>query len=154
MGAAHGNVGVRPRIAAEIVAIFATPVVLVACAIANFNQTALLTLVVVLASIGIFFASYEASRPRLRSGSHSVRAHSRFQAGECHRDYRRSRIRAQKRVHGGRFSGARFEFLLRPRPVDTVANVCLGLGWLWGRVARDGACKATSDGVEELLSGS
>lgn len=66
MGAAHGNAGVRTRIAAEIVAIFATPVVLVACAIANFNQTALLTLVVVLASIGIFFASYEASRPRLR----------------------------------------------------------------------------------------
>ena len=61
MGAAHGNAGVRTRIAAEIVAIFATPVVLVACAIANFDQTALLTLVVVL-----FFASYEASRPRLR----------------------------------------------------------------------------------------
>ena len=66
MGAAHGNAGVRTRIAAEIVAIFATPAVLAACAIANFNQTALLTLVVVLASIGIFFASYEASRPRLR----------------------------------------------------------------------------------------
>ena len=66
MGAAHGNASVRTRIAAEIVAIFATPVVLVACAIANFDQTALLTLVVVLASIGIFFASYEASRPRLR----------------------------------------------------------------------------------------
>lgn len=66
MGAAHGNAGVRTRIAAEIVAIFATPVVLAACAIANFNQTALLTLVVVLASMGVFFASYEASRPRLR----------------------------------------------------------------------------------------
>ena len=66
MGATHGNAGVRTRIAAEIVAIFATPVVLAACAIANFNQTALLTLVVVLASIGVFFASYEASRPRLR----------------------------------------------------------------------------------------
>lgn len=66
MGAAHGNAGVRTRIAAEIAAIFATPVVLAACAVANFNQTALLTLVVVLASIGIFFASYEASRPRLR----------------------------------------------------------------------------------------
>lgn len=66
MGAAHGNAGVRTRIAAEIVAIFATPVVLAACAIANFDQTALLTLVVVLVSIGIFFASYEASRPRLR----------------------------------------------------------------------------------------
>lgn len=66
MGAAHGNVGVCTRIAAEIAAIFATPVVLVACAIANFDQTALLTLVVVLASIGVFFASYEAARPRLR----------------------------------------------------------------------------------------
>lgn len=66
MGAEHGNAGVRTRIAAEIVAIFATPVVLAACAIANFDQTALLTLVVVLASIGVFFASYEASRPRLR----------------------------------------------------------------------------------------
>lgn len=66
MGAAHGNAGVCTRIAAEIVAIFATPVVLAACAVANFNQTALLTLVVVLASIGVFFASYEASRPRLR----------------------------------------------------------------------------------------
>ena len=66
MGATHGNAGVRTRIAAEIVAIFATPVVLAACAIANFDQTALLTLVVVLASMGIFFASYEASRPRLR----------------------------------------------------------------------------------------
>lgn len=66
MGATHGNAGVRTRIAAEVVAIFATPVVLAACAIANFNQTALLTLVVVLASIGVFFASYEASRPRLR----------------------------------------------------------------------------------------
>ncbi|MBE5711545.1 MAG: ECF transporter S component [Slackia sp.] len=66
MGTAHGNAGACVRIAAEIVAIFATPVVLAACAIANFDQTALLTLVVVLASIGIFFASYEASRPRLR----------------------------------------------------------------------------------------
>lgn len=66
MEATHGNAGVRTRIAAEIVAIFATPVVLAACAIANFDQTALLTLVVVLASIGVFFASYEASRPRLR----------------------------------------------------------------------------------------
>ena len=54
------------RIAAEIVAIVATPAVLAVCAIANFDQTALLTLVVVLASIGVFFASYEASRPRLR----------------------------------------------------------------------------------------
>lgn len=66
MGAANGSAGAHARIAAEIVAIAATPAVLAACAIANFDQTALLTLVVVLASMGIFFASYEASRPRLR----------------------------------------------------------------------------------------
>ena len=53
------------------------------------------------------FASYEASRPPsarhhahggvsrpCRNGSHSVRAYSRFQTGECHCDYRRRRIRA------------------------------------------------------------
>lgn len=66
MGAANRSAGAYALIAAEIVAIAATPAVLAACAIANFDQTALLTLVVVLASIGIFFASYEASRPRLR----------------------------------------------------------------------------------------
>ena len=66
MGAANRSAGAYARIAAEIVAIAATPAVLAACAIANFDQTALLALVVVLASMGIFFASYEASRPRLR----------------------------------------------------------------------------------------
>lgn len=66
MGALNHSAGAHVRIAAEIVAIVATPAVLVGCAIANFNQTAVLTLVVVLASIGVFFASYEASRPRLR----------------------------------------------------------------------------------------
>ena len=66
MGAANRSAGAYARIAAEIVAIAATPAVLAACAIANFDQTALLTLVVVLASVSIFFASYEASRPRLR----------------------------------------------------------------------------------------
>ncbi len=34
-----------------------------------------------------------------------------------------------------------------------MANVCLGFGWLWGRVARDGACKAAGGGVEGPLSG-
>ena len=66
MDAANRSAGAYARIAAEIVAIAATPAVLAACAIANFDQTALLTLVVVLASVSIFFASYEASRPRLR----------------------------------------------------------------------------------------
>ena len=57
----------RPlRIAAEAAAILAVPVVLVACAVAGIDQAALLTLAVALASIVVFFASYEASRPRLR----------------------------------------------------------------------------------------
>lgn len=167
MGAARGNAGVRTRIAAEIVAIFATPVVLVACAIANFNQTALLTLVVVLASIGVFFASYEASRPRLRDIMPTVVLAALAAAGRILfapiPDFKPvSAIAIIAGVAFGRKSGFMVgalaalasEFLLRPRPVDTVANVCLGLGWLWGRVARDGACKATSDRVEELLSSS
>ncbi len=54
------------RLVAEVVALVATPVVLVACALANFDQTAVLSLVVVLASIAVFFANYETSRPRLR----------------------------------------------------------------------------------------
>lgn len=58
--------GRAARLAAEVVAIVATPVVLAACAVANFEQTAVLTFAVVLVSIAVFFASYEASRPRLR----------------------------------------------------------------------------------------
>lgn len=54
------------RIALEVVSLLATPCVLAACAIANVEQTALLSFVVVLASLGVFFASYEASAPRLR----------------------------------------------------------------------------------------
>ncbi len=54
------------RLAAEVISLVATPVVLVACAVAEVEQTALLSFLVVLASLGVFFASYEASRPRLR----------------------------------------------------------------------------------------
>lgn len=50
----------------EVVAVLATPVVLAVCAVANLDQTAILSLVVVLASLAVFFASYERSRPRLR----------------------------------------------------------------------------------------
>ena len=147
MGAAHGNAGVRTRIAAEIVVIFATPVVLAACAIANFNQTALLTLVVVLASIGVFFASYEASRPRLRDIMPTVVLAALAAAGRILfapiPDFKPvSAIAIIAGVAFGRKSG----FM--------VGNVCLGLGWLWGRVARDGACTATGGRVEGLLPGS
>lgn len=54
------------RIALEVAAVLATPMVLAVCAVANLDQTAILSLVVVLASLAVFFASYERSRPRLR----------------------------------------------------------------------------------------
>ncbi len=53
-------------VTAEIIALVATPAVLIACAVANLEQTAALSFFVVLASVAVFFASYEASRPRLR----------------------------------------------------------------------------------------
>ena len=56
----------KGRIALEALSICATPAILVACALVNADQTALLSLVVVLASLGVFFATYESSTPRLR----------------------------------------------------------------------------------------
>ena len=50
----------------ELAAIIAVPVVLVACAASGFEQTALLSLAVVLVSLGVFFAGFEGSRPRMR----------------------------------------------------------------------------------------
>ena len=60
--------GIRPkgRIALEALSICATPAILVVCTLTNADQTALLSLVVVLASLGVFFATYESSTPRLR----------------------------------------------------------------------------------------
>lgn len=54
------------RIALEAASVLATPVVLAVCAWMNLDQTAVLSLVVLLASLAVFFASYERSRPRLR----------------------------------------------------------------------------------------
>ena len=56
----------KSRIALEALSICATPAVLVVCTLTNADQTALLSLVVVLASLGVFFATYESSTPRLR----------------------------------------------------------------------------------------
>ena len=56
----------KGRIALEALSICATPAILVACTLTNADQTALLSLVVVLASLGVFFATYESSIPRLR----------------------------------------------------------------------------------------
>lgn len=56
----------KGRIAIEALSICATPAILVACALASTDQTALLSLVVVLASLGVFFGTYESSAPRLR----------------------------------------------------------------------------------------
>ena len=74
LGAAAQNPSARPkcdhrakgRIALEALSICATPAILAACTFTNTNQTALLSLVVVLASLGVFFAAYESSAPRLR----------------------------------------------------------------------------------------
>lgn len=56
----------KSRIVLEALSICATPAILVACTLTNADQTALLSLVVVLASLGVFFATYESSAPRLR----------------------------------------------------------------------------------------
>ncbi|WP_294161328.1 ECF transporter S component [uncultured Senegalimassilia sp.] len=56
----------KSRIVLEALSICATPAILVACTLTNADQTALLSLVVVLASLGVFFAAYESSAPRLR----------------------------------------------------------------------------------------
>ncbi len=66
MGAAHGNAGVRTRIAAEIVAIFH------ACCVGGVRRREFQPDRLAHARRGacehrcLFFASYEASRPRLR----------------------------------------------------------------------------------------
>lgn len=56
----------KGRIAIEALSICATPAILVACALTSTDQTTLLSLVVVLASLGVFFGTYESSAPRLR----------------------------------------------------------------------------------------
>ena len=50
----------------EAISIIATPAMLVACALLHIEQTALLSFAVVMLSLVIFFAGYEASAPRLR----------------------------------------------------------------------------------------
>ncbi len=50
----------------EFVAIVAAPVALIACAASGVDQAALLSLVVAVASLVLFFAGYEKSAPRLR----------------------------------------------------------------------------------------
>lgn len=53
-------------LAAEIVAIVGVPTVLAVCVALDVQQTALLSLVVVLGCLAVFFAGFEQSRPRLR----------------------------------------------------------------------------------------
>lgn len=50
----------------EAVALTTPAAAMVACAVAGVEQTALLTLVVVLAALALFFSVYERRRPRLR----------------------------------------------------------------------------------------
>lgn len=58
--------GHRCAFAAEVLAIVAVPVVLAACVVSGFEQTALLSLAVVLVSLGVFFIGFEGARPRMR----------------------------------------------------------------------------------------
>lgn len=53
-------------VAAEVVAVAAVPVVLALCAWFGVEQTALFSMVVVACALLLFFAGYEAGRPRLR----------------------------------------------------------------------------------------
>lgn len=54
------------RLIVELLAVLATPAVLLICALTGVEQTALLSLAVVVASLCAFFAGYERSRLRLR----------------------------------------------------------------------------------------
>lgn len=54
-----------PKVA-EAVALIAVPIVLIACTVMGFEGTAFLSMLVVLASLGLFFLGYEGSKPRLR----------------------------------------------------------------------------------------
>ncbi|MEG2211474.1 MAG: ECF transporter S component [Raoultibacter sp.] len=50
----------------ELPILIAVPLTLGLCAVFQFDQTALLTLIVVVAALVVFFANFEASRPALR----------------------------------------------------------------------------------------
>ena len=52
--------------ALEAPALVAVPLVLAACAFLNLDQSALLTVVTAFLAVGVFFASFETSRPSLR----------------------------------------------------------------------------------------
>ena len=65
----RGDAPVRRRVlfaVLEAVALTTPAVAMVACAVAGVEQTALLTLMVVLAALALFFSVYERRRPRLR----------------------------------------------------------------------------------------
>ena len=54
------------RLCIEAITVFGVPAVLGACAVLHLEQTALLSMVVVTASLLLFFLGYEHGRPRLR----------------------------------------------------------------------------------------
>ena len=56
----------RLSLACELVAVIGVPVVLAACVAARLQQTAVLSLVVAVGALVVFFAGFEHSRPRLR----------------------------------------------------------------------------------------
>lgn len=56
----------KTAVAIEAVTVVSVPVVLVACAVLRVEQTALLSMLVVLGALLLFFLGYERRRPRLR----------------------------------------------------------------------------------------
>lgn len=56
----------RGALVAEVLAIVTVPVVLAVCVVSGFEHTALLSLAVVLVSLGVFFIGFEGARPRMR----------------------------------------------------------------------------------------
>ena len=65
-GPARGLAARPARLAIEVVTVLGVPAMLGACAVLHLEQTALLSMVVVTASLLLFFLGYEHGRPRLR----------------------------------------------------------------------------------------
>ena len=113
----------KGRIALEALSICATPAILVACTLTNADQTALLSLVVVLriarrvlCNIRIFdiastrhHADGGPSRA-CRSRANHIRPHPGFQAGKRHCHHCRCVPGRKKRVHGGRIAALASNF--------------------------------------------
>lgn len=135
------------RTIVEAVALAAPVLALLACAYLQIEQSALLTLLVGCAALAVFFCGFEAGRPALRQVMPTATLAALAAAGRILfapiPDFKPvSAICIIAGAVFGKHSGfmvgalgsAVLELLLRPRPLDPLANVCLGLSRLhrWG----------------------